>query len=56
MVPLQCCNELMPEYKGRVNGIILGFFSMGSLMFNALIAALCNPNGVNPIKDGSGES
>jgi len=43
---------MMPEYKGRVNGIILGFFSMGSLMFNALISALCNPQNENPITIG----
>lgn len=39
----------MPEYKGRVNGIILACFSIGSLMFNTIISAVCNPNVENPI-------
>lgn len=51
MVPMQACNELMPEYKGRVAGIILCCFSLGSLLFNTIISYLCNPDGESPINE-----
>lgn len=49
---MQACNELMPEYKGRVAGIILCCFSLGSLLFNTIITYLCNPDSETPVNIG----
>lgn len=48
MMPLECALKYFPNKKGKVSGIIIAGFGMGSFIFNFVTLAIVNPDDLHP--------
>eukprot|EP01015_Nassula_variabilis_P022184 TRINITY_DN403_c0_g1_i7.p1 TRINITY_DN403_c0_g1~~TRINITY_DN403_c0_g1_i7.p1 ORF type:complete len:499 (+),score=56.73 TRINITY_DN403_c0_g1_i7:70-1566(+) len=48
MTPLECALKYFPNKKGKISGIIIAGFGLGSFIFNFVTLALVNPDDKHP--------